>query len=74
LVTTKLTEAAARTNSTIYQSAALTAQAVMLRAAILLLRSPFGLKMRSTNPEQQLTWEYELRSLQRSGTIGIRVF
>jgi hypothetical protein len=74
LVTAKLREAAERTNSTIYQTAPLTAQAVMLRAAILLLRSPYGLKMRANNPDQSLTWEYELRNLQRSGTIGIRVF
>lgn len=74
LTTAKLTEAAARTNSKIYQTAQLTEYAVMLRAAILMLRSPYGLKMRLNNPDQSLTWEYELRNLQRSGAIGIRVF
>ena len=74
LVTAKLTDAAARTNSAFYQTPALTEQAVMLRAAILLLRSPKSLQMRLANPDQTLVWEYELRSLQRSGAVGIRVF
>lgn len=74
LVETKLAEAATRTNAGIFQSTALADQAVMLRAAILLLRSPQGLKMRQSNPDQVFVWEYELRALQRSATCGIRVF
>jgi hypothetical protein len=74
LVTAKLTDAAARTNADIFQSTALATQAVMLRAAVLLLRSPYGLKMRQNNPDQAYTWEYELKALQRSATQGIRVF
>lgn len=74
LVAAKLKDAAARTNATVFQSADLAEQAVMLRAAILLLRSPYGLKMRLATPDQMFVWEHELRALQRSGTVGMRVF
>ncbi len=74
LVTAKLTDAAARTNAAVFQSDALATQAVMLRAAILLLRSPYGMQMRQSNPDQVFVWEYELRNLQRSATCGLRVF
>ena len=74
LVTAKLADAAARTNADVFQSTALATQAVMLRAAVLLLRSPYGLKMRQNNPDQVYVWEYELKALQRSATQGVRVF
>ncbi len=74
LVTARLAEAARSTNSTVFQSAELCTDAVMLLGAILLLRSPAGRKMRTESPEQYLTWEYELRKLQRSATIGLRVW
>ncbi len=74
LVTAKLTEAAARTNENVYQSAALAQYAVMLSAAILLTRSPYGRQMRTENPDQYIVWEYELRKAQRAATIGLRVF
>lgn len=70
----KLNEAWSRTNAAIYQSPTLASSATMLSTAILMLRSPYGLKMRSENPEQMLVWEYELRKAQRAATIGRRVF
>jgi len=74
VLTLKIAEAARRTNESVYQSAALAQDAVMLQAAILLLRSPSGRKMRTENADQFLTWEYELRKLQRTATIGLRVW
>jgi hypothetical protein len=70
----KLSEAAARTNARVYQSAALAAQAVMLRAAILLIKSPDGRAMRLENPDLVSVWDRELKQLQRSATMGLRVF
>ena len=74
LLTARLAEAARRTNADVFQSEDLATDAVMLAGAILLLRSPAGRKMRTESPEQFLTWEYELRKLQRSATIGLRVW
>lgn len=74
LITSKLTEAAARTNENVYQTAALAQYAVLLSAAILLVRSPYGMQMRSENPDQFVVWEYELRRAQRAACIGLRVF
>ena len=74
LLTGKIAQAARRTNADVYQSTDLATDAVMLRAAILLLRSPQGRKMRADTPEQFVVWEYELREAQRSATLGIRVF
>lgn len=74
LVTSALAKAARRTNADVYQTAELAADACMLKAATLLLRSPFGLKLRQANPNQKFTWEFELRDMQRSATIGLRCF
>lgn len=74
LVTAKLTEAARRTNADVYQTGDLAADAVMLRAAVLLTRTSFGYKLRQANPDQVIVWEYELSKLQRSATMGLRVF
>jgi hypothetical protein len=74
LVTNAIARAARRTNATVYQSAELAADAVILRAAVILVLSPYGRKMRSESPEQVLAWEYQLRQLQRQATTGLRVF
>ena len=74
LLTAKLAQAARRTNADVYQTTTLAADAVMLQAAILLLHSPQGRKMRADAPEQFVVWEYELQKAQRSATIGLRVF
>lgn len=74
LVTQKLTEAARRTRTDSFPSADAAADAVMLRAAILLILSPYGHKMRSENPEQYLAYQMQLRELQRASTMGDRVF
>jgi hypothetical protein len=68
-----LAEAARRTNENVFLSTAVCQDAVMLRAATLLLRSPQGAKMRQANPDQIFVWEYELRMLQRANTLGLRV-
>lgn len=73
-IAVKLEEAAQRTNATVYQSAALATQAVMLRAAILLIKSPDGRAMRLENPDIVSVWDSELKQLQRAATIGLRVF
>jgi hypothetical protein len=73
-IAVKLSEAAARTNASVYQSAALATQAVMLRAAILLIKSPDGRAMRLENPTLVSVWDQELKQLQRAATIGLRVF
>lgn len=74
LIDLKLAEAARRTNADIFQTAELAQDAVMLRAAVLLLTSPFGFKLRSANPDQAFAWEWQLRQLQRSATMGLRVW
>lgn len=74
LVGQKLAEAARRTSSEVYQTDELTSDAVMVRAAVLLYISPYGSNMRATNPTQAAAWEYQLRSMQRSATQGLRVF
>lgn len=74
LVNAKLAEAARRTNATVYGTAALAQDAVLLRAAELLILSPYGREMRSENPDQWLAWQVVLRKLQREATMGLRVF
>jgi hypothetical protein len=74
LIDAKLAAAARRTNADLFQSTDLAADAVMLRAAVLLLSSPHGHKLRSEKPDQVYAWEFSLRQLQRSATMGIRVF
>jgi hypothetical protein len=74
LVTARLAEAARRTNEEVFQTDELVTDAVMLRAAVLLLASPHGFKIRAAAPDQAFAWEYTLRQLQRSATQGLRVF
>lgn len=70
-----LAAGARRTNQKVFQSGDLVQDAVMLKAAILLLRAPAAQKMRiNVQPEQGLAWEYELAQLQGSATLGFRVF
>ena len=72
LIDARLAEAARRTNAGIFQTEDLAADAVMLRCACLLLASPYGAKLRSEAPDQVFAWEYQLRALQRSATMGLR--
>jgi hypothetical protein len=74
LVTKKLEAAARRTNADVYQTAELANDAVMMRAAILLMRSSHARKMRLASPDQIFVWEGELFAMQRSATMGLRVF
>lgn len=74
LIDASLASAARRTSSSVLQTDALVEDAVFLRAALLLLKHPQGQAMRTANPDQCLIWEKELRQIQRSGTLGIRVF
>lgn len=70
----KLAEAAETTNGEVYQTAQQAKYAVMLRAAVLLLHSPHGVKLRAANPDQAMAWEWRLRGMQRAATQGLRVF
>lgn len=70
----KLAEAARSTDATVFQSAELTQDAVLLRAAVLLLASPKGLEMRKRMPDQAAAWEWRLRAMQRTATMGRRAF
>lgn len=73
-VTSALTRAARRTNADVFATDDLTADAVMLKAAILLLRSKFGYKLRQEQPNTVFGWEIELRQMQGAATMGLRVF
>ncbi len=74
LITQMLTRAAKRTNADVFSSTELAEQHVLLLAAELLLCSPAGQAMRSSSPDQAFAWGYERRQLQRSATMGLRVF
>lgn len=74
LINVKLAEAARRTNADIFQTTDLANDAVMLRAAVLLLASPHGHKLRSEKPDQVAAWYWQLKELQGSATMGLRVF
>lgn len=74
LVTAKIAQAARMTNEDMYQSTDLVNDAIKLKAAHLLILSPYGAKMRSASPDQATVWAGELRKLQRAATLGARVF
>lgn len=73
LIDAKLAEAARSTDASVFQSAELAQDAVFLRTAVLLLASPKGLEMRKRMPDQAAAWEWRLRSMQRTATMGKRV-
>lgn len=74
MVTSCIARAARWTNESVFQSTEQVNDAVKLRAAILLIESPYGREMRSEAPEQMLVFEMRLKRLQRAATMGLRVF
>lgn len=74
LVSRKLIDAASRTTVSFYKDADTEAQAVMLRAAILLSKMPEARKMQLMGDDQAIVWQMELYDLQRSAGLGLRVF
>lgn len=74
LLTEVLAEAARQTNGDVYQTDALATDAVMVKAAQILLLHPYGRKLRVEAPDQVFALEYRLKKLQRSATMGLRVF
>lgn len=73
LLTRKLAEAAARTSGSIYTTDQ-QLQAVCLKAAVLLTKSPESRKMKLVSDDMAFVWASELYSLQRGATMGIRTF
>jgi hypothetical protein len=73
LVTTWVAAAARRTSSNIY-TADQEVDAVCLKAAVLLTKSPQARALKLVGDEQGFVWAQELYELQRSATMGIRVF
>ena len=74
LVTSALTSAAARTNDALFPEVETAETAAYLRAAITLYRSPFAIKMRLNSPESIMLAVEDLRQIQRTATMGLRVF
>lgn len=73
LVNAKLGEAARRTSAFIYTPEQQT-DAVCLKAAVLLTKSPEARAMRLVDDAQAFVWSEELYQLQRSASMGNRVF
>jgi hypothetical protein len=71
LLTRKLAEAARRTSSTIYTPEQ-QMDAVCLKAAVLMTKSPEARKMKLVTDDQAFVWGQELYELQRGATMGLR--
>lgn len=74
LVDKVLYRAGIQTRQATYGQAEAAVRACMLKAAILLLRSPYAQRMRLDSMEQVSAYEVELYEMQRSGTMGLRCF
>lgn len=74
LIAAKLAEASHYVNPKVFQDDLKVEYMVKLEAALLLMRSPFGRKMRLEATEQFLVWERELHRRKRTAVIGLRVF
>jgi hypothetical protein len=72
LIAQKLTDATARTNATVMGGVA--EQAIKLRAAIELMRSPWARALRLESPDAITTWQDALRDMQVSATSCMRIF
>ena len=73
LVDRKLREASSRTASEFYTTDQ-EIDAVCLKAAVLLAKSPDARKMKLVSDEQAFVWAGELRDLQRSAGMGDRCY
>jgi hypothetical protein len=69
-----LVRAGQQTRSATYGTPETATRACMLKAAILLLRSPYAQSMRLDSMEQVSAYEVELWEMQRSNAMGLRVF
>lgn len=74
LVTSKLAQACRRTNEEVYADSETAQDALLLRAAILMYKSPYSRKAKLVSDEQAYVWASELYELQRGATMGLRVF
>ena len=74
LVEKKLQDAATRTSATLWRDAAEQEMAVMLRAAVLLGKSPQARKARLVDDVMCDQWEVELYVMGRGAGTGLRVF
>lgn len=72
LVDAKLAEAAYQVRSDVFSSAQAVEYQVMLEAAVLLMKSPYGRQMRLEAAEQFMVWEDELKRRRRRAVIGLR--
>jgi len=72
LVDAKLAEAAYQVRSEVFPSAQVVEYQVMLEAAVLLMKSPYGRQMRLEAAEQFMVWEEELKRRRRRAVIGLR--
>jgi hypothetical protein len=73
LLQRKLAEAARRTNAAVFTSDE-AVDAVCLKAAVLLTLSPEARKLKLVSDDQAFIWGNQLYELQRSATMGMRVF
>jgi hypothetical protein len=74
LVNAKLAEAARRTHPLIYVDDTTAQDAVFLRAAVLLSLSPYARQMKLVDDTAAMVWSAQLYEMQRSATMGLRVF
>lgn len=74
LVDRKLAESARRTRADFFADDGTQNDAVYLRAAILLAKTPDARKLELIGDDQAMVWQMELYDLQRSAGMGVRVF
>jgi hypothetical protein len=74
LVEQKLEEAARWTNESLYTDAATEADAVCMKAAVLLSITPEARKLQLVDDAQAKVWGRQLFRLQRAATMGLRTF
>ncbi len=74
LLTRKLLEASRRTNDSVYADDATAVDACCLKAAVLMTLSPQARAMKLVDDTQAMIWAQQLYELQRSATMGTRVF
>lgn len=74
LVTTWIAAAARRTSANLFEDGEQTTDAVCLKAAVLLTKSPQARALKLVSDEQAYVWANELYELQRSAGMGLRIF
>jgi hypothetical protein len=74
LVTSCLARAGRRTVASVFADTDTANDACMLKAAILLFRSPMARELKAVSDESAFGWAAELYEMQRSATMGVRTF